>query len=242
MGGYVAAIELLLQNLAHVVGDVPADVRSIATGLVCGAFPYPSFGKEVHMPSARIPLWVILVIGSAVVGSLFTSAVSQEASPARCDVAVVDISEVFEKYERFQAKMLQLKQDVESYELVLKAVQKDIQELKELLNGLEKGSRRYSEVEGEIETKTANVQAEMNIRRKKFLQSESEVYFESYGLVQKKVEDVARKRGARIVFRFNNDAINPLERESVLQGVNCAIIFQDGLDITDQVVETLNKS
>ena len=49
------------------------------------------------------------------------------------------------------------------------------------------------------------------------------------------------RAGIRVVLRLNSDPIEPDDRNSVLQGVNNSIVFQDNLDITDEIIRRVNN-
>jgi hypothetical protein len=41
--------------------------------------------------------------------------------------------------------------------------------------------------------------------------------------------------------RFNSEPMDATKRESVLQGINRAVVYQRNLNITNQIIEILNR-
>src|SRR4051812_14278485 len=100
---------------------------------------------EVPMANVRVPMLLLLVVVSSIGGAILSGnlprAISQEAAPPKpCDVAVIDISKVFEKYAIQQKEMERLKSEVNSFELVLKQAQQDVADLKQQLEAQQKGT------------------------------------------------------------------------------------------------------
>jgi len=52
---------------------------------------------------------------------------------------------------------------------------------------------------------------------------------------------VARKREIRLVVRYDIVPIDQENRDSILKGVNRYVVFQDKIDITEEVIEGLNR-
>ncbi len=87
----------------------------------------------------------------------------------------------------------------------------------------------------------ANAQVKMQLKRKDFLEREAKVYFDAYNEVLMAVSQFSDRNGIGLVLRFNGGEMDPTKRESVLQGVNRAVVFQRNLNITDYVIQRLNQ-
>src|SRR5688572_26959864 len=91
---------------------------------------------EVSMQVVRLPLWLVVVAVSVLSGLTLSAslprAISQEQpTPKQCDVAVMDVSRVFEKCIGFQQAMEQLKKEVKSFELVVTQGTQELNEAKQ---------------------------------------------------------------------------------------------------------------
>jgi Skp family chaperone for outer membrane proteins len=199
------------------------------------------------MPVIRIPLWPVVIVLSLLSGMVISGsvprAISQDKPAAKpCDVAVIDVSRVFEKCTKFQEEMQRLKAEVESFEPVLRQAQKELAETKQRLDAAAKGSPEQRTLELDLATKNANLQVEMKVKREKFLLDEAAIYARWYRQVQKSVREVAAREQVRVVLRTNSETFDDKDRAAVLQAVNRPIVFQDQIDITDEVLKTLNAA
>jgi len=205
----------------------------------------PLFARRSVMQTVRLPLWLIVVAlsvlaGMAISGGLPQAISQDKPSARRCDVAVLDVSRLFEKFEGFQKEMQRLKPDVDSFELVLKQAQSEQAQLRERIQATGEGSAARRKLEAEFNERNAYLRAEMETKRNGFLTRETEIYAVRYREVEKVVREIAARRELRLVLRFSSDAYNEKDRGSVLQAVNRPIVFQDQLDITDEVIAAIN--
>lgn len=162
--------------------------------------------------------------------------------PSGTNVAVIDISLVFEKYPKFQAQMQALKGEVETFEKSLRDEQAKMAKLRDDLQGYQPGSPQYKAKEEEMAKMGSSVQVDMALRRKEFLEKEARVYFDAYNEVYAVVAELADRHDIKLVLRFNSEEMKPEDRSSVLQGVNRAVVFQRNLNITGLVIKELGGS
>lgn len=177
--------------------------------------------------------------------ALSHAAVAQQpvrpAPPAGTNVAVLDINEVFEKNLRFKAEMDQIRDDIKSYETTVVEKRKQANTLNEKLAEYQPGSPEYKSLETQLAQMAADMQVEMAMKKKEFMEREARVYYGAYMETVQQVTDFAAKHNIGLVLRFNGDEIDPQERASVLQGVNRAIVYQRNLNITEQILNELNR-
>jgi Skp family chaperone for outer membrane proteins len=162
--------------------------------------------------------------------------------PSGTNVAVIDISLVFEKYPKFQAQMQALKGEVEAFEKKLRVEQEKMTKLRDDLQGYTPGSPQYKAKEEEMAKMGSSVQVDMALQRKEFLEKEARIYFDAYNEVYGVVAELADRHDIKLVLRFNSEEMKPEDRSSVLQGVNRAVVFQRNLNITGLVVKELGGS
>lgn len=156
-------------------------------------------------------------------------------------VAVIDINEVFEKHLRFKAAMEDIKNDIKNYEASISERRKQGTAMAEQLKEFQPGTPEFKQLEAQLAKLSADLQVDMALKKKEFLEREAKVYYTAYQEVLQQVTELSHRHSIGLVLRFNSDEIDPKERESVLQGVNRAIVYQSNLNITGAVVESLNR-
>jgi Skp family chaperone for outer membrane proteins len=159
--------------------------------------------------------------------------------PSGTNVAVLDISLVFEHFPAFQEQMTKLKSEVDQFEGFLKEEQKKLVEMREKLGNFEPGSKQFKETEEEMARANTDLRLKMEQQRREFLEREARIYFDGYAEVYNVVSTLADRNDIRLVLRFSSDSMKADDRGSVLQSVNRPVIYQKNLNITNLVIKGL---
>jgi len=161
--------------------------------------------------------------------------------PAPGSIALVDIGKVFKQHARFNQAMAAMKAKVQQAESQL---QKDMEALKqwvEEMKKFKKGSTEYNEWERRITERRSEINVQMQLTRKEFLQEEARIYHQIYREIEYHVGQWAAQNGVSIVLRFNSDQPDASNPEDVLQFINKPVVWHSpAVDITNQIINTLN--
>jgi Skp family chaperone for outer membrane proteins len=158
-------------------------------------------------------------------------------------VAGVDLGFIFKNHGGFNRKMEQMKTEVQQYEEKLRAEHTALtQERDKLTQQWKPGSPEYDAGERALADKFAKLQVDTQMKKKDFLQREAKVYFEVYQEVNQAIQEFADMNRIDLVLRYNGDEIDPDDRQSVLTGVNRAIVYHRNLDITRDILDRLNRA
>ncbi|MCP4190266.1 MAG: OmpH family outer membrane protein [Planctomycetaceae bacterium] len=171
------------------------------------------------------------------------TAAQRQAAPSRPvgPVAVVDITQIFKDHTGFKSTMERMKQEVQAYEGSLRTRHETLQKKREQLTGFRAGSPDYVKLERSIADETAKLSVDTQLKKKEFLEREARVYFMVYKEVSQAIAEYSRSRKISLVLRYNGEKISPDDRNSVLAGVNRAIVYQNNLDITAEITDRLNR-
>ena len=162
---------------------------------------------------------------------------------ASVPIVVVDLSQVFEQHPTFKTQMEQIKAAVKTSEADFRARGEDIQKRAKQLQAYEPSSVEYKTLETETARLQAQIQADMALKRKDFLQQEAGLYYSTYQQVRQEIKTFAESNRIGLVLRYSSAKIDPTNRQSVMQGVNQPIVYnQGGLDITRYIVDRLHRS
>jgi Skp family chaperone for outer membrane proteins len=166
----------------------------------------------------------------------------QVPAPVGTSVVVIDIAFIFKNHVRFNARMNEIKTDIEAFEAQIKSEQQALATRGEQLKQYAPSSQEYRNLETEIAKAGADMQVKVGMKRKDFLEREARVYYEVYQEIYQTVAVFCQRNSIRLVLRFNGDDMKPDDRASVLQGVNRAVVFQQNLDITTDILKLLNPN
>lgn len=158
-------------------------------------------------------------------------------------VVVIDIGKVFKEHIRFKQQMDVLKKDMEAFQAYLRSEQTKLQERAEKARATyAPGSEAYKKEDEALTRQRNELQIQVATKQRDMMEREAKVYFNVYNEIAAAVASFAKDANISLVLRYNSDPINPDDRNSVLQGVNNSIIFQDRLDITNHIIKRVNLS
>lgn len=166
---------------------------------------------------------------------------SAGANAPRYGFAVVDISYVFKNHRRFNGLMEQMKTDVEAAENTLRQERNDIAKREDALKQFQPGSPDFKRLDEEVTQAKANFNLKATKQRKEFLEREAKIYYQAYLEVNDAVKYYAQRNNLGVVMRFNGDPVDPNVREDVLRAINKPIVFQNGVDITPDILALVNR-
>lgn len=163
------------------------------------------------------------------------------AASAGTRVAVIDINFIFKNHERFKQTMDGIKQEIETFEAYLREERNKVTTKTEQLQALPAGSPQYKQLEEQIATMHTSLGLETGRKRKEILEREAKVYYNSYQEIEDRVAKFAHSYSIDLVMRFNSEPMDATKRESVLQGINRAVVYQNSLNITNAIIDDLNR-
>jgi Skp family chaperone for outer membrane proteins len=163
------------------------------------------------------------------------------ANASKYNIAVVDISYIFKKHERFKATMDQMKAEMEKIEADLKADREKIAAQEQQRNQFNQSSAEFKKMDEDIARQMAEFNLKMGKLRKEFLEREAKVYYQTYLEVVDAVKYYAKRQGIGLVLRFNGEPVDPNRRDDVLREINKPVVVQDQIDITPDVLALINR-
>lgn len=188
----------------------------------------------------KLSVWAILT-GSLILLAASSAFAQAPARPAGTSVAVVDINFIFKNHARFNQKMEEIKGEIENFERHLRDERDKITAKTEELQKIPAGSPQYKQLEESIASMHTTLSLETGRKRKEILENEAKVYYNAYREIEDHVALFADKYGIGLVLRFNSEEMDVTKRDSVLQGINRAVVFQRNLNITNAILEELNR-
>ena len=196
---------------------------------------------------------ILLATTSASLVTMFAApAVSQDPQPQsntasraanveRYGVAVIDISFIFKNYRKFTTEMEGLKQQLDQIESSLTAERDQINREIEKLGTLKVGEPEYKTQDEKIAEMKAQFNLNAQKRRKQIMEQESDAYFRAYQEVSSVVNYYAQRRNIGMVVRFNREPVNSKQRDHILRAINKPVVYQGGIDITDDILTMLHQ-
>lgn len=166
---------------------------------------------------------------------------SAQPRPTGSAIALLDVSVIFKNHGRFKAMMAEMEGDVKRAEEQMKTERDTIRALSERLKEFRAGSPEYKQYEEEVAKRQSNLQVQVALQRKEFLQRESKIYHMVYMEVEQEVAYFAQQNGIAVVLRHSGDQVEGSDPNDVLRDINKQVVWSaSGLDITQPILERLN--
>ena len=162
-----------------------------------------------------------------------------QAPTGGSQVALVDIVKVFEHHTRFKQQMEAIKSEITAFERELNRQRESIAAKSERLGNSSEGERR--QIEADVTRQLADLKMRAQLKRNEILEREAALYYQTYNEVTVEVSRMAANYGISLVLRYDSSTMNPQQRDTVLKGVNRAIVFHRNLDLTDHLIRSVSS-
>lgn len=185
-----------------------------------------------------------VLVSTCLLGATSTTIAQQQQQQSNpVPIVVVDLSKVFEQHPTFKTQMERIKAEVKTTEAGFQQQGEAIKKRLQQLQQLKSTSAEYKTLEAEIALGQGQVQADLALKRKEFLEREAKVYYATYMQVKKEIQTFSEANRIGLVLRYSSEKMDPSNRQSVMQGVNQPIVYNQGnLDITRYIVERLVRT
>ena len=164
----------------------------------------------------------------------------QTEQPTDFPVATLNVDKIFKTYQPLQDRLAPLKQKARELD---KDVQLKQVELETATNKARKTPPGTPDFE-KLQVLLAKMQAELRLfveRERRNLQKEEAVIFSQfYQEMEVEVKRICKERKIRLVLRQNDGGDTDNSVEAVLKSINRGIVYDEGLNITDEVMAALN--
>ncbi len=166
------------------------------------------------------------------------------ANVQKYKMAVVDISVIFKFYQPFTGQVEQIKKEVAATEAGLKQERAQILKQQEELRTFSPGTEEFKQRDESIAAAQATFKLKADRLRKDFMDKEARVYHQAYLDIEKSIKIYSQRNDVGLVLRFSADEIDstrPPMRPDVLRHINKPVIYQNGIDITQDIINLLNQ-
>lgn len=189
-----------------------------------------------HLLSAA----VAAILASCVVPSTILAQAPRGASAP--GVAIVDLSYIFKHYHAFQSQTEDLKREVEGSQKQFEAERDELRKMREELKRYTAGTPPYKRLESEVTNREAKLAADVQLKKKEFVEREAKMYFNAYRQITNEVQNYARSRNIALVLRFNGETLESPNPSQVMKQLNKAVVYYSrDIDITPVILHNLNR-
>lgn len=189
------------------------------------------------MNAIRFALLSSLLFGATGVSQLLAAGESSAST-----VALVDITHIFSKHERYKQRMEALGAKVQTLQKELVSNEQALAKKREGLREFKLGSPDFKRLEEEIAHEISDHHVAKQIKQKETREEEARIHYEVYTEIVAEVERLAMGAGCRLVLRYDSQAIDKGNPGAVQNGILRPVVYCDAdLDMTEAVIKELNQ-
>jgi Skp family chaperone for outer membrane proteins len=165
---------------------------------------------------------------------------ADEPKPMTQDIGVVDMIKVYENHKGFQKRSEDFKQASLKAQQKLKLIADAGTRLKQELDLQKPGSAEFARIQKELAEKGTEFQRVQKEQAEQLQKEQTEAISVTYKDIVEEIQRIAEKRGLRLVLRSQGDVTETLNPQKLAESVNRQVLYQNGLDITDEVMQAFN--
>lgn len=195
------------------------------------------------MKTVRILLPVVAAILGAFLLLEDSSAQPKGARAPSTSVAVCDIIDLLDNYERAKDLIAELTADGERIQQEGEAKKKKIQEANQQLDGLKSGSPEYRKVLAKMEEDRFYLEAWMKMQGRRGMREHHRLTKMLYADIRIAIGKVAKARGIHVVLCFAHKDTPTKTSVQLAQLIESRQVIwrDDAIDVTEAVLAQLNK-
>jgi len=163
---------------------------------------------------------------------------SKPAAPQ--EIAVVDLAKVFAGYKAFQNDNEELKREVQHVQEETRAMLAAGNKLGEELKLHKQGTAEHARIVKEIQAKAEVFKKHTEESQKRLAEKQATLNLKNYFAVNEEIQRIAAARGFKLVVNYASDPIDPKDLSKAMQVLNRQVLYQNGLDITEDVISAVN--
>ncbi|MDN3513273.1 MAG: OmpH family outer membrane protein [Candidatus Brocadia sp.] len=158
-------------------------------------------------------------------------------------VGVVDLNNVFEKYEKRKAFDVQLKEQEKQYQKIVNDKKKELVSLSEKIQLLDLGSEARKKDEETFEKKNMELESYAKFAEKSLMKKYKDYFQNLYTEVCKEVEDIGRREQYDLIIKKDEPELQTggISELQFKVGIKTVLYNSDSVNITAQVIDNLNK-
>ena len=158
-------------------------------------------------------------------------------------VGVVDLNNVFEKYEKRKTFDAQLKEQEKQYQKIINDKKKELVSLNEKIQLLDLGSEARKKDEETFEKKNMELESYAKFAEKSLMRKYKDYFGGLYTEVCREVEDIGKREHYDLIIKKEEPELQGggISELQFKVGIKTVLYHSDSVDMTNQVIENLNK-
>lgn len=186
---------------------------------------------------------IVVVVGLCLALSDSVWAQNSNTASNGLKIGVVDLNSVFEKYEKRKQYDTDLREEEKSYQTKINDKKKELVSLKDKIQMLDLGSQDRKKYEEEFERKNIELESYAKVAEKSLMRKYKESFERLYSEVLKEIEAIGKQNRYDLIIKKEEAELQSggISEMQFKVGIKTVLYHSDAVDITNQVIDSLNK-
>ena len=158
-------------------------------------------------------------------------------------IALVNVDRILRDYKPLNEKLAPLKAEAKEFEAALQVRQAELETVGNQIRQVQPGSPDHQRLQIQAVKMQNDLQRFIATSRNELQSKEATVYLAFYRHLDSEIAKYAKANNLKLVIRQHQTSFEDGQSlPDVAKALNRAILYEDGLDITDQILEALRTS
>jgi Skp family chaperone for outer membrane proteins len=155
-------------------------------------------------------------------------------------VAVLDVARIFEEEAALKRQVDALQRDLDKAESYVKSRRSEYADLNASLQHHHPSTGEYRAIKQKMEKLDADLAIHINLQKRQFVDRQGVMYGEAFERIQSKAKTLCDDRRINLALRLIDNPFDRSDPKAIFANLNKTVIYHDGIDITDDVIQALN--
>lgn len=156
-------------------------------------------------------------------------------------VALLNADKVIKQYPGLQDRLQPVRQDVVEMDKAAQLKQVELETTQRQLQRTQPGTPDFEKLQVLLVKLQTELRQFIDRERRNIAKREAVIYADAFREMEEEVKTICKARGIKLVIRQVDASLNDERPEEVLKAINRAILYDDNLDITEEVMTALKK-
>ena len=181
-----------------------------------------------------------LAAGLLIAGSI--APISAQDKPAQnpLPIGLVNIEKVAQQYKPFQKQVAELQEQAKELQSSVTLKQSELQGVGNELQKTPQGSDKFEKLQNQYVRLQRDLQTFIQEGQQKLRERELKYSLSFHRELDQVLKPYCKAKGLRLVVRTQNSSLEENQnQQQILQSINRSVLYEDGLDITDDLLKLL---
>jgi Skp family chaperone for outer membrane proteins len=172
------------------------------------------------------------------------TSVSAQEKPAESPlpIGLVNVEKIAQQHKPFQKQVAELQEQAKELQSSVTLKQSELQGVGNELQKTPQGSEKFEKLQNQLGKLQRELQAFVQEGQQKLRDQDLKNSLSLHRELNQVLKPYCKAKGLRLVVRMQNTSLDENQNpQQILQALNRGVLYEDGLDITDEVLKLLGE-